>query len=77
MGWSEKIHCRANGEAVFYWMIPLYFKSQQKCLDRRAATESQDEKKGHRNGLEIELEIKGMIGLTFSSKKLDRMEKHM
>ncbi len=77
MGWSEKIDCRANGEAVFYWMIPLYLESQQKRLDRRVATESQDEKRGHRNDAEIELEIKGMIGLTFSSKKLDRIEKHM
>jgi hypothetical protein len=67
MGWSEKIDCRTNGEAVFYWMIPLYLKSQQECLDRRVATESQDGKRGHRNDAQIELEIKGMIGLTFSS----------
>ena len=32
MGWSEKIDCRANGEVVFYWMIPLHLKVSKNVL---------------------------------------------
>jgi hypothetical protein len=40
MGWSEKIDCRANGEPVFYWMIPLTSKASKNVLDPRVAIES-------------------------------------
>ena len=56
MGRSKKIDCRANGEIDFYWMIPLSSKASKNVLDRGAATESLDEKRGHRNDVEIELE---------------------
>jgi hypothetical protein len=32
MGCSEKIVYRANGEVVFYWMIPLYPKPSKNVL---------------------------------------------
>jgi len=32
MGWSEKIDCRANGEIVFCWMIPLQLKARKNVL---------------------------------------------
>jgi hypothetical protein len=35
MGWSEKIDCRANGEIVFNWMIPLTSKDSKNVLPKR------------------------------------------
>ncbi len=32
MGWSQKIDCRANGEVIFYWMIPLHLKAYKNVL---------------------------------------------
>jgi hypothetical protein len=35
MGWSEKIDRGANGEAIFYWIIPLYLKPSKNVLTER------------------------------------------
>ena len=56
MGRSQKIDCRANGEIDFYWMIPLSSKASKNVLDQRVTTKSLNEKRGHRNDVEIELE---------------------
>jgi hypothetical protein len=53
MGCSEKIDCRANGEIVFYWMIPLTSKDSKNVLPERLP-QNLRMKKG---GVEIELEI--------------------
>jgi hypothetical protein len=53
MGWSEKIDCRANGEIVFYWMIPLTSKDSKNVLPQRLPQDLRMKK----GGVEIELEI--------------------
>jgi hypothetical protein len=57
MGWSEKIVCRANGEVVFYWMLPLTSKASKNVLTEGSPQNLRMKKRGHRSDVEIELEI--------------------
>jgi hypothetical protein len=34
MGWLEKIDCRAFGEAVSGWILPLHLFGCKKCLEK-------------------------------------------